>query len=182
MGVDGNLRDSAVSQSRWSSRSSRSASRTVYRLTENLWQSSSSVGSCDPTGWTPFTISSFNARTTWRYRGSSDLFGSSDLLTTESRARFACFRTTALRAFGLLHGAAIDGLCRKADCEDRKIDSRKDHRRRTGIWSAIIFQASNRHRFAARQVRFLPLTRPTASVIVIDWHASMTGRGYSETS
>jgi len=63
-----------------------------------------------------------------------------------------------------------------------KIDSRKDHRRRTGIWSAIIFQASNRHRFAARQVRFLPLTRPTASVIVIDWHASMTGRGYSETS
>jgi hypothetical protein len=47
---------------------------------------------------------------------------------------------------------------------------------------AIIFQASNRHRFAARQVRFLPLTRPTASVIVIDWHASMTGRGYSKTS
>jgi len=40
----------------------------------------------------------------------------------------------------------------------------KDHRRRTRMWFTIIFPALNRHRFAARQVRFLPRTRPTGSL------------------
>ena len=53
-------------ETRLSSRSLRSASRTVYLLTAKRSHNSCSVGSCVPTGYTPSTISLRRMRATCR--------------------------------------------------------------------------------------------------------------------